>query len=144
MSLALPRSAARVETAPAVTPPVTHARRRALVVDDDPLVLRGVAKLLKKLGFETTLSHEPKRALEQIEREGPFAIYVLDVQMPDIDGIALARQLLERDPQARVLFMSGYSARRVPEELTSRPTIHFVGKPFDMTGLLEAVRVLLG
>jgi len=39
---------------------------------------------------------------------------------------------------------AGAPDKRVPEELTAKPTIHFVGKPFDMTGLFEAARVLLG
>ncbi len=145
VELVLPRSKGRVTVLPEAASPRSPApRRRALVVDDEPLVLRGVAKLLKKLGFEPSVTLDPKHALEKIDAEGPFALYVFDVNMPDLDGIALARRLIERDPEARVLFMSGYNPQRVPEELTARPTIHFVPKPFDMSGLFEAVRVLLG
>jgi hypothetical protein len=144
VTIELPSSPGRVRAAAAgPSAPPASACPRVLVVDDEPMVLRGVARLLQRLGLDPIALNDPQQALELLTSGPPFALHVFDVNMPHVDGLALARRLHERDPEARVLFMSGYNAERLDDDLASRATVRFVNKPFEMAALSEAVKALL-
>jgi CheY-like chemotaxis protein len=144
VTMELPSSPGRVLAAAAQpgSPPAS-ARLRVLVVDDEPMVLRGVARLLQRLGLDPITLSDPRQALELLASGPRFALHVFDVNMPHLDGLTLARRLHERDPEARVLFMSGYNAERLDDDIRGRATVRFVNKPFEMAALSEAVKALL-
>ena len=56
-----------------------------------------------------------RAALDIVEREGPFDVFVIDVVMPDMRGDELARRLRERDPDVKVLYFTGHSERLFKE-----------------------------
>lgn len=144
VTIELPSSPGRVFAAAAEpSSPPASARPRVLVVDDEPAVLRGVARLLHRLGLDPIALNDPQQALELVASGPPFVLHVFDVNMPHVDGLTLARRLHERDPEARVLFMSGYNAERLDDDLRGRATVRFVNKPFEMAALSEAVKALL-
>ena len=66
--------------------------KRILIVDDDPVLLRMLEKILKRDGYHVTKANNGKIGLEKAEKEDPFLI-VLDILMPDIDGVEVARRL---------------------------------------------------
>src|SRR5690606_1597352 len=68
------------------------ARRRLLLVDDDPIQRKFAAVRLRALGFEVEVAGDGAEALERLRRE-PFAAVVSDVLMPRLDGFALCRAL---------------------------------------------------
>ena len=69
-------------------------------------------------------------------------ILVTDIVMPRLSGVELARQLLERKPGLKVLYMSGYASELPFPGPTSGPSVAFISKPFTPTQLIDTVHRL--
>jgi two-component system response regulator MprA len=78
---------------------------RILVIDDDPSVLRMLARSLTAEGHEVESAADGGTALAAVERRAPEAV-VLDVAMPDMDGLAVCRRLRARGLTAPVLLLT--------------------------------------
>src|SRR6266545_715869 len=105
----------------------------ALVVDDEPAILRLVTIVLNELGFETLTARDAETAAELLKSSKPDLV-VTDVRLPGMDGVELARQIKasRRLKKTPVLLMSAFS----------EPPKHrgdgFIAKPFDISELEEA------
>jgi two-component system cell cycle sensor histidine kinase/response regulator CckA len=137
-SLMLPLTAApEIPAAPA------HAAGEALgvlVVDDDAMVRRVVARQLTQAGFRVVFAAGVAEEVEGfVRREGPtIDVALLDVNMPDCSGPALAERLRALDPSLPVVFMSGVDPMS-PETATLGDA--FLAKPFPLAALKEALHV---
>ena len=78
---------------------------RILVVDDEAHLADGIAENLQAEGYETVVAYDGRSGLAQI-REQRFALVVLDVMMPCMDGLALCAQLRREGIQTPVLFLT--------------------------------------
>lgn len=107
-----------------------------LIADDDRALVAVLADALAEEGYLVRVAFDGQMALDAIDRV-PTDLVVADVVMPRVDGLALARTLLERSDPVPVILLSGH-ARRL--EL---PHLVFLGKPFDVDDLLEAVALVL-
>jgi len=127
-------SAKADEAACALTP------QTVLLVEDEPSLLNFVARLLKKTGLAVLAAKGPAEALRLAEAN-PDAIDLLltDVVMPDMSGRELQQRLLQRCPQLRTLFMSGYTADVIAHHNVLDEGIHFLQKPFSSSELRHAV-----
>jgi PAS domain S-box-containing protein len=123
---------------PAAVPPRPAAT--VLVVDDDPAVRSLVALALRREGYAVVEADGGRAALE---REASADLLVTDVQMPGVNGPALAAQLQTRRPGLKVLFVSGGTGGVPAGELTG-PGRAYLEKPFAPAELVRRVRELLG
>ena len=80
---------------------------RALVVDDEALYARAVARELARLGVESELAHTAGDALRQVEAAA-FDLVLLDNRLPDEEGLAIIPRLLARQPRPAVVMMTAY------------------------------------
>ena len=119
-------------------------RGSILVVDDEP-TLRGLTvRILEAAGFQALGTGSGEVALELLRRRLPVDLMVVDVRMPRLNGIELARAAWEFIPDLRVLFISGY-AEPVFQESENVALLHdFLPKPYNSEELVAAVRRLLG
>ena len=115
----------------------------ALIVDDEEPILRFVERVLQAAGYKTTVAPDGLEALEAAEKLGPFDVLVTDLMMPRMSGDELARRLRQADPQLKVLYLTGYSDRLFREKTTLWEDEAFLEKPCTVTGLLQAVSLLL-
>ena len=106
---------------------------RVLVVDDEPSITDAVATAFRYEGFETTEAGTGRAAVKEIDEFRPDLI-ILDVMLPDQDGIELARRLRAQ----RVLFTSGYDGQALVGG-----DAPFLQKPFTKSDLARKVRELL-
>lgn len=115
-----------------------------LLVEDEPLVLRTVALLLKHLGY-TVLSAPSAREALCVAREhaGCIDLLVSDVVMPEMNGPELADVLLHERPGLRCLFMSGYAPGVVAATGGLGPGRHFIQKPCLAEELCDKIREAL-
>src|SRR6266404_1883751 len=74
---------------------------RVLIVDDDPDIQRLVSYNLGKAGFEVTTAANGRKALESVQKQPPDLI-ILDLMLPDIDGMEVCRTLRHRDDSRRI------------------------------------------
>src|SRR5206468_2587192 len=92
---------------------------------------------------EVILAADGAETLRLVEQERRFDLFVLDVMMPEMSGDELSRQLRSTDPDARVLYFTGYSDHLFTEKHTLAEHESFVDKSVTPNGLLEAVSLML-
>ncbi len=118
-------------------------RRRVLVVDDEPMVVRAVSQILARSGFEVIAADGPAAALARFaESTGTIDLLLTDVVMPEGGGRRLAARLLEQVPGLRVLFMSGFTDHDSVRDDRALPG-PLLTKPFTAARLEAAVREAL-
>lgn len=113
------------------------AEALCLVVDDEPAVRRLVTTVLDRAGFKTIEAENGTRALELIRNlGGAVDLLVSDIQMPNMDGITLARSIRAEFPAIRLILISGTFE---PKDLRDT-SFDFVPKPFRPATLLKAIQ----
>jgi DNA-binding response OmpR family regulator len=117
---------------------VQNKARAVLIVDDDASLRRMLRLTLLDGGFDVRLAENGRAALEAIAEQAPDAV-VLDLEMPEMDGRTLIRELRERGIDVPVLIVSAYGARAAGRELGAPA----MDKPFNPDELLTAVRELV-
>lgn len=130
------------DPAPSPQPPVAvdqAERGRVLVVDDEPAVARVVRDVLVGVGYEVDVCEGGRSALE---RFGPdrYDIVLLDITMPDVDGVEILQRMRQLDPRVRVLLMTGHASGAIRERLRDYPDVSILSKPFSNERLALAVR----
>ena len=125
------------------TPLADTRARRILVVDDEESVRAFATRVLGAAGYEVVGASDGPDALRVIVQQPPFDLFVIDVNMPQMSGDELARQLRAIDSNVKVLYFTGYSDRLFIEKATLCENEAFVDKPCSVPALLEAVSLLL-
>jgi CheY-like chemotaxis protein len=116
-----------------------------LVVDDDPVVRRAVARFVASAGYQVIESSSPEQGLAAAERY-PVDLMITDLVMPNMTGYELARRVAEVRPGVRVIYMSGFGQEELVVEreghtLGSDPI--FLQKPFAVDALMPSVVSML-
>jgi DNA-binding NtrC family response regulator len=123
---------------------VTDGRATVLVVDDEEMVRRLAARMLLQLGYRVAEAREAHEALKWLQRPTSEITAVLtDLAMPGIGGRRLGETIAECWPQVRVLYMSGFPAKRMMSEGALDPSQPFIQKPFTEEQLGRKMRELL-
>jgi len=121
-----------------------QAASTLLVVDDEEMVRRLAARMLVSLGYGVLEASGGQEAVRVLQRMASRISAVLtDIAMPGIGGRQLGATIAECWPQIRVLYMSGFPARRMVNEGALDPTQPFIQKPFTSEQLGRKVRDLL-
>ena len=82
---------------------------KILLVDDEADILEIVGYSLSSEGYQVTTAKNGVEAIEKAKKHKPQLI-ILDVMMPEMDGIELARRATEIDPDLKVMFITGFAA----------------------------------
>ena len=117
-------------------------RERILLVEDNDAVRGPVADVLSQLGYDVVAAASPAEALECAD-SGAIELLVTDVVMPGMNGRELAETLLARNPEIKVLYMSGYTDDAVVSSGGIGPGTAFLQKPFGADRLAQRIRELL-
>jgi len=123
--------------------PVGGSETVLLVDDERPLRDLG-EKVLTSFGYTVLTASGCREALETFRKEGErIDLVILDMIMPGLGGKECLRQLLERDPGARVLLSTGFSGRDSEEEIVALGGRGLIHKPYTVNVLLREVRSVL-
>jgi PAS domain S-box-containing protein len=142
----LPRAenALDMASAPMPIPTGLHGTETILLVEDQPEVRSVVQKLLARHGYTVLAAGDGEEALHAArEHPGRIDLLITDVVMPDVNGRALAEQFLRQRPEARELYMSGYTNDAIVQRGIIERSLAFIQKPFTPTGLLRKIREVL-
>jgi CheY-like chemotaxis protein len=121
--------------------PVARADVRVLVVDDDPEIVTFLATLLELEGIESTVATSAAAAMERLEQGLPDLV-LLDLAMPDRDGLDLCRAL-KKDPRTSgvpVFVVSARPGKDVVERALAAGAEEFIRKPFENHELIARIR----
>jgi FixJ family two-component response regulator len=108
------------------------------VVDDDPSVLRAIARLLR-FEFLVQPYDSPWSFLDAVHPETPGCI-LLDLAMPGVSGLELQERLLASGCMQPVVFLSGHGSVRTSVQAMRAGALDFIEKPWDNDTLLDTVR----
>jgi two-component system response regulator MprA len=122
----------------AATAPSAPARRRILVVDDDPRSRSAVARLLAEEGYDAEVAADGEEASGLLGTWDPDLV-LTDLDMPRLDGRALVQRVRSLRPGTPVLVLSARSDADV-----GAPTDGFFPKPIQIERLLARIRDLVG
>jgi CheY-like chemotaxis protein len=118
---------------------------RVLVVDDEPLVADTLGLIFKQRGFQCEVAYSGEAALEQVRSFGP-ELLLLDIHMPGMSGLDVARSVSASHPECRMLMMTGYyskleEARQYSSGLNQ--PLEFATKPMQPEMLLQQATSIL-
>jgi DNA-binding NtrC family response regulator len=113
-----------------------------LVVDDDAIVIKSCRRILEAEGFEVFTVPSADKALEAI-KNSDFDILLIDVKMPERDGMYLMREIKKNWPEIPTIVMSGYPTPETIAEVLKLGATLFIPKPFKPDELIKSVRQVL-
>jgi DNA-binding NtrC family response regulator len=114
------------------------ARPNVLVVDDEPAIAEWLRIVLDGAGYEAASAGNTAEAVSRLDgRE--FSVALVDLVLPDGDGMALLEQLKAKAPALEVIIMTGHSSIPKAVEATKQGAFYFVAKPFDGAEMLTLV-----
>lgn len=126
-------------------PARSSEKPRVLVVDDEAPIVRVVAKRFEASGYAVLTAVNGKHGLELALRERPDLV-VSDVQMPELDGLGLARGLKEAlgSDQPPIVLLTARSFMITDAQVKEAGVTALMGKPFSARKLLELAEEILG
>ncbi len=114
-----------------------------LIVDDEDGVRESVREVLSDEGYRVVDTADGTRVLELIKQEKP-GLVLLDIWMPQIDGIGLLKEIKGREPNINVVMVSGHGNIHTAVAATKFGAFDFMEKPLSLDGLLLTVQRALG
>lgn len=120
---------------------MTERTETICIVDDDPAVRRGLARLFHSAGLATAVFASARELLE-LETIPPGCL-VLDVAMPGLNGLELQQALAARGNPLPVIFLTGQGDLPMGVQAMKRGAVDFLTKPVNDTELLQAVQTAL-
>jgi DNA-binding response OmpR family regulator len=115
---------------------------RVLVIDDEPKIVSFVTRALCARGYDVDSAANGTHGLELI-RIGGYALVVLDLRLPDIDGIDVLRRTLEERPDQQVIVLSALPDVETKVRCLDIGAADYITKPFSLTELLARMRRLV-
>ena len=113
---------------------------RVLIVDDEESMRLLVARALAMDGHNITTASDGAEALEILGgTDGPFDLMLTDIQMPVMDGIALALSAARDFPEVTILLMTGYAEQRERASGLNAIAHDVISKPFSVADIRTAV-----
>ena len=109
-----------------------------LVVDDESMIADHLRLTLNHEGYEVETAGSTVSAMLRIE-EQEFSLALVDLMLPDGDGLHLLRLLKAKDPSLEVIIMTGHSSIAKAVEATKQGAFYFVAKPFDSDEMVMLV-----
>ena len=101
------------------------------VIDDEAPIRDVLGKLLKQLGHTTRLFESAEEALDEF-KPGTAEVFIVDVRMPGMDGIAFTRAVLEREPEVSVIVLTGFPSVDIAVEAMQIGAVDFLSKPCNL------------
>ena len=108
------------------------------VVDDDAPVRVALVRLLKSAGHSAVAFETAMSFLSENDFSAPGCI-ILDVGLPDLDGLALQEMLAQRGSTTPVIFLTGHADSKTRARAMEGGAVDFLAKPVDEEALLDAV-----
>ena len=116
----------------------THLQRHVFIVDDDVQTLRAFARILNVEGFEVDTFHSASDFLKHPPSDAPSCL-VLDLRLPDIDGLQLQQLMRNGRVDIPIIFVSGYGDVPSTASAMRFGAVDFLEKPVEGARLLDAV-----
>ncbi|MDH4271362.1 MAG: response regulator, partial [Candidatus Aminicenantes bacterium] len=108
--------------------------RSVLIIDDDPLIRKTLSGHLAKQGFDVQLAEEGEEGVRRFREFNPDLV-ILDVRLPDIDGLEVLRQIKDLNKKPYVLMMTAYDDMKTTVEAIKLGAFEYLVKPLNFIDL---------
>jgi DNA-binding NtrC family response regulator len=109
-----------------------------LVVDDDADICRNLSDILTDLGYRVDTATGGRAALELVDQR-PYDVALLDLKMPDMDGLTLYREIKKLQADTVAIVVSAYASGAITQEALTAGAWQVLPKPVDLESLLRLV-----
>jgi len=114
------------------------SRRRMLILDDEPIVVKRLKPTFQKAGYEVAIFTDSASALAAFEQT-PADIVITDLKMEGLDGIAFLDRIKALSPDVGVIVITGFATLETAKESFHKGAFDFVAKPFKLADILDVV-----
>lgn len=111
---------------------------KILVVDDDDVILHGLCTIFQHKGYQVASTHNGEEAFQLAQSE-QFDVILSDLQLGEMDGLALIKNLNSVNPNVPIVLMTGYGSMDVAIRAMKLGAFDYVTKPFQTEHLLEVL-----
>lgn len=123
--------------------PAASGSATVLIVEDQEPVLRVAERSLARAGFQVIATSSPEEALELLQQRPDIDVLLSDVVMPKLGGLELAQRVREHRRDLKIVFMSGYAAGPLIDQLLALGGVTTLEKPFRPAQLVARVQQVL-
>jgi len=108
--------------------------KSVLVIDDDPLIRKTLSSYLSEKGFEALVAEDGEEGLQKYEERIPDLV-ILDIRLPDVDGLEVLGRIREKNPNASIIIMTAYDDMKTTIEAIKSGAFEYLVKPLDYVEL---------
>src|SRR3972149_4510985 len=112
---------------------------RILVIDDDENIRKMLTAILEDEGYTAESVGTAKKAIEKTKKSF-YNLALIDIRLPDMDGIKLLTKVRETTPKMRKIIITGYPTLQNAIEAVNKGADAYIIKPFDMRKVLKAIK----
>lgn len=116
-------------------------KQKILIVDDDTTLRTALFRALDRTGYQVITASSKEEAEKLLNTSINLAM--IDLRLPDGDGISLMEMLKKQQPQAKAIILTGFGSIESAVEATQKGAYHFVTKPFNLDEILSLVEKAL-
>ena len=117
-----------------------HSRVRIVVAEDEALIRMDLIEMLGEAGYEVVAQAENGAVAIEMAKKYKPDLSILDVKMPEVDGITAAEQIISISP---VLMLTAFSQRELVERARDAGVMAYVVKPFSIGDLVPAIEIAI-
>ena len=121
---------------------MTAENRRILIIDDERTILLTLEALLGRHGYQPETAATASYGLRML-KSNPPAVVLLDLQLPDADGLQMLEQIKREHPETQVIILTAHDSLSNAIESIKRGAYHFISKPYAPEELLSLIEKAL-
>jgi DNA-binding NtrC family response regulator len=114
------------------------AKRRIIILDDEPIVCERLKAALEKCGFYVETYEQSQDAIDRIQVH-KFDVLVTDLKMPKPDGLDVMRFVKEHSPSTKVIIVTGFATVETATKALKGGAADFIAKPFKIRYLCDLI-----
>jgi len=111
---------------------------RILVIDDDPVILEVITKILKTNSYEVIAAPDGKSGIKKLESNS-FDLVLTDLAMPDVDGLKVLNHVVTKSPKTKCIILTGYGTIKSSVDSIKRGAFDYITKPITSDELLVVI-----
>jgi DNA-binding NtrC family response regulator len=116
--------------------------KKILVIDDESIVRISCQRSLSNEGYEVKSASSGHEGIDLLEKE-EFNLVLLDIKMPDMDGIDVLKKITSTWPETKVIMITGYSTVEIAVKTLRLGALNYLEKPFTPDTLVETIKEAL-
>ena len=119
-------------------------KKRILIIEDEALILFSLTTALKSGSIELTTAETAGKALQELESSPPYDLCIVDLSLPDMNGMDLIKSIKDNYPISNFIIMTGKYQNRQDmvedrKDVADIESYGFISKPFDFEEAMETI-----